>query len=55
MEKEKSEEDNYIGNIWGWKFSFISLGLILFMLALMSIRYCQTKDQVPPQQMELSK
>ena len=32
-------DDEYIGNIWGWKFSFISLGIIVAMLLLMLYRY----------------
>ncbi len=35
---ENSDEE-YIGNIWGWKFSFISLGIIVAMLLLMWYRY----------------
>lgn len=35
MKPEKQEtESEYIGNIWGWKFSFISLGIILFFTGL---------------------
>lgn len=35
MKLEKKEpESEYIGNIWGWKFSFISLGIILFFVGL---------------------
>ena len=29
----------YIGNIWGWKFSYISLGVILFFMAFIALRY----------------
>ncbi len=29
------------GNIWGWKFSYISLAIILFMAALMYFRWIQ--------------
>ncbi len=32
-------DGEYIGNIWGWKFSFISLGIILLMIGLMFWRY----------------
>ncbi len=28
-------------NIWGWKFSLISLGIILFMIALAAFRHWQ--------------
>lgn len=43
---ERRKEDNkdpfdgeYIGNIWGWRFSFIGLALILAMVALMVYRH----------------
>lgn len=28
------KDDEYLGNIWGWKFSFISLGIILFATSI---------------------
>ncbi|MEO1436710.1 MAG: hypothetical protein AAFV80_14315 [Bacteroidota bacterium] len=34
-EKEKYDDSEYIGNIWGWKVSLYSLAFILSMLALM--------------------
>lgn len=33
-QKEKEEEMEYVGNMWGWKFSYISLGIIVFFLIL---------------------
>ncbi len=27
------------GNIWGWKFSYVSLGIILFFVVLIAIRH----------------
>jgi len=48
MKKSKDEQQQakrdpmdgeYIGNIWGWKLSFISLGIILGMMGLMLVRY----------------
>ena len=43
--KKKEYKDpydgEYIGNIWGWKFSYYGLGLILVMLLLVGVRYCQ--------------
>ena len=43
MEEEKKFKDpfdgEYIGNIWGWKFSFIGLGMILFLLGVMAYRH----------------
>lgn len=32
-------DGEYIGNIWGWKFSFISLGIILFFLSIAIYRF----------------
>ena len=29
----------YTGNIWGWKFSFISLAIILFVAGLLFFRW----------------
>ena len=51
---EKKEENGlweewdgeYIGNIWGWKFSFISLGIILFAVALMAYRHWTIDPQI---------
>ena len=51
-DKEKVRQDKdqeYIGNIWGWKISYWSLGLLLFMLLAMGARYYYLKstDQYP--------
>ncbi len=44
--KEKDPFDGeYIGNIWGWKFSRLSFYIILFIGAVMLIRYCQVADE----------
>lgn len=37
-DKDPAEEE-YLGNIWGWRFSLIGLVLILLMLALMIYRH----------------
>ncbi len=34
----------YIGNVWGWRFSYISLAIILFVGALMLLRYWQVSN-----------
>ena len=34
-----SEEEEYIGNIWGWKWSLISLAIILFFISIAVCRY----------------
>ncbi len=33
--ENEEQNDEYIGNIWGWKFSFIGLFFILMTLGLM--------------------
>lgn len=38
-EKKDPFDGEYIGNPWGWRFSFIGLGLILLMLGLMVYRH----------------
>lgn len=44
MSKEEQEErkdpfdGDYIGNIWGWRMSFMGLGIIVFMFAVLGIR-----------------
>lgn len=32
-------DGEYIGNIWGWKFSLIGLGIILFFLFIAMYRF----------------
>ena len=34
-------ESEYLGNIWGWKFSLIGLAVILFFLVLITFRWYQ--------------
>lgn len=43
----ENEEKEYPGNIWGWKFSFISLGIIVVLSMLAFYKY-STLDQPPP-------
>ena len=38
-EKKDPYDGEYIGNIWGWKFSFFGLAIILFLLAVISYRH----------------
>lgn len=35
---EEPSEEEYIGNIWGWKFSIVGLVLILIFAALLAYR-----------------
>lgn len=45
MENNKSKQaevtanDSYIGNIWGWKFSWFGLALLLVLLTLIIYRH----------------
>ena len=39
MEKLFPKTDEYIGNIWGWKLSFVSLGIIIFFGLLIYYRH----------------
>jgi predicted MFS family arabinose efflux permease len=41
---EINDEEDYIGNIWGWKMSFISLAFIVLVLLLMFGRYRYLKS-----------
>lgn len=43
----ENPESEYIGNIWGWKFSFISLGIIVAMLLIMLLRYAYLNNNPP--------
>ncbi|MEO1623663.1 MAG: hypothetical protein AAFV25_00800, partial [Bacteroidota bacterium] len=38
-------DGEYIGNIWGWKWSFISLGIILFVVSIMVYRHYNLTDE----------
>ena len=38
-EKKDPFDGEYIGNIWGWKFSMLGLALIVLMSALMIYRH----------------
>ena len=38
-DKKDPYDGEYIGNIWGWKFSFIGLALILLLLGVMLYRH----------------
>jgi predicted MFS family arabinose efflux permease len=48
------QKDEYLGNMWGWKFSFIGLALLLFMLLLMGIRYYQVNIDSAGDQIEVN-
>ena len=37
--ESQEEEPEYLGNIWGWKISFIGLALISFLIIVIVIRW----------------
>jgi len=37
--REKQEEWEYIGNVWGWKFSFIGLAVIMFLFVVVYLKW----------------
>lgn len=43
----ENKDKEYPGNIWGWKFSFISLGIIVVLLCIAIYRY-SLLDQPSP-------
>jgi len=49
------DEDEYLGNMWGWNVSYIGLGLLIFLIALYFFRatyYPQNIEPVPFNQTE---
>ncbi len=56
MSEQKGGEKNdiYIGNIWGWKWSFISLAIILIVMSMAVCRYIivQPDQLFDPDQIE---
>ncbi len=44
---QEQGEDEYLGNIWGWKNSFYGLGIILFFLSLYFYRVYTVEPIVP--------
>jgi len=52
IKNHTSEDDpdkDYLGNIWGWKFSYIGLGIILFFLTFAIIRSMMLGVPLTPQ------
>ncbi|HMO39390.1 MAG TPA: hypothetical protein PKC76_07925 [Saprospiraceae bacterium] len=49
-EQQPSDEDKltYVGNMWGWKFSYISLGIILFFVGLAVARHWMLGEPFDP-------
>ena len=54
-DKQGDENDGlYIGNIWGWKWSYISLAIILIVMSMAVCRYIvvQPDQLIDPNQIE---
>ena len=43
--KKKKEEVEYLGNIWGWKFSLIGLAVISFLIVVVVIRWNNLEEK----------
>ncbi len=55
-ERKDPMDGEYIGNIWGWKISFMGLALILILLSIMIYRHYALGvpfGQEPPAQEEV--
>ncbi|MCB0661235.1 MAG: hypothetical protein KDC24_00735 [Saprospiraceae bacterium] len=60
---QTEDDPNYIGNMWGWKLSYISLAIILFFIAWMAYLHWSNgtvpsgynPDQVKQDSTEISK
>ncbi len=46
-QKPPFSDTGYVGNVWGWKFSYLSLVIILVTLAAVLARYCYVKTHYP--------
>ena len=47
--KKPLEDEEYIGNVFGWKYSYIGLGIILLFLGLMVVGLIlnRGKERIP--------
>ena len=46
------DPDEYVGNVWGWKVSFIGLGVMIFLAALYWYRITYHPQPVDNQSIE---
>lgn len=51
--KEEQERIGYVGNMWGWKFSYISLGIILFFIGFIALRHWMLGIPYDPSQIQM--
>jgi len=55
--RDSEGEEEYLGNIWGWKVSFIGLGLLLFLIGLYAYRihyHPQLIEEPPKDKIEIT-
>lgn len=42
------DPDEYIGNMWGWKVSYVGLGVLVFLIALYFYRATYYPQNIEP-------
>jgi hypothetical protein len=54
-QEEQHEEHpfRYVGNMWGWKFSYVSLGIILFFIGFIALRHWMLDIPYDPSKIEM--
>lgn len=52
-EEHEEHPFQYVGNMWGWKFSYISLGIILFFIGLIAVRHWMLGIPYDPSQIQM--
>ena len=50
---DEYDDSEYLGNIWGWKFSFISLAVIIVLLIYVLYSYATQEVLIAPPHQEL--
>jgi len=49
---DEYDDGEYLGNIWGWKFSFISLAVIIVLSAYVLYSYATQEVPIEPSHQE---
>lgn len=47
-DKQPAKDPRYVGNMWGWKFSYISLIIILFFVGMIVVRHWMLGEPFDP-------
>ena len=47
-DKQSTEDPRYTGNLWGWRFSLISLLIILFFVGMIIVRHWMLGEPFDP-------